>query len=265
MRQSLLALVAAVCLGLAGWTLLGPEPARTRGAPEPRQLAVAIPEDPVQRPVAARTCAAGVQLAEEGLAARVVRATSARTRPGGRVIARFGLRNVNGVRTVFGVRASRVGRDCASRWLRVQLPIRPNGIEGWVRARDVRLFEVPTRVTVDLSERRVVVTHGTRRVLDVAAAIGNTATPTPLGRFYVNQRLRASDPTGPWGPGGVGISAFSPVLLDWAQGGPIAIHGTNQPRLIGGAVSHGCVRVSNYALLQLMRLAPEGTPVVIRA
>jgi lipoprotein-anchoring transpeptidase ErfK/SrfK len=173
--------------------------------------------------------------------------------------------NVNGVRTVFGVLDERLAADCRATWLRVQLPIRPNGSVGWVRSRDVRRFKVATRVTVDLSERNVTVMQGDREVLSVDAAIGKPATPTPTGRFYVNQRLLASDPTGPWGPGGVGVSAFSPVLQDWAQGGPIAIHGTNTPQLIGSAVSNGCVRISNFHLRQLMRLAPEGTPVVIRA
>jgi len=216
------------------------------------------------------TCVAGATKAAEGdtaLAARVIHSTVAWSSPNasGKQLGHFGLLNVNGVRTVFSVRATQVGSNCRPTWFHVQLPIRPNGITGWVRARDVRTFTVGSQVTVDLSRRRVMVVHDGRTVLDVPAAIGTSATPTPVGHFYVNQRLWAADPGGPWGPGGVGISAFSPVLVNWAQGGPIAIHGTNQPYLLGDAISHGCIRVSNYALLELMKLAPEGTPVVIRA
>lgn len=214
-------------------------------------------------------CAAGsirpVSEAGGAVAALLIRPTTARRKPGGTPISSFGLVNVNGVRTVFGVLHERLTADCRATWLRVQLPIRPNGSVGWVRVRDVRRFKVATSVTVDLSDRNVTVRQGSRTVLSVDAAIGKPATPTPTGRFYVNQRLLASDPTGPWGPGGVGVSAFSPVLQDWAQGGPIAIHGTNTPQLIGSAVSNGCVRISNFNLRELMRLAPEGTPVVIRA
>jgi lipoprotein-anchoring transpeptidase ErfK/SrfK len=176
----------------------------------------------------------------------------------------LGLRNVNGVRTVLGVRAARLGSDCRPSWYRVQLPLRPNGSSGWVRARDVRRFVAHTRVVVDLSDRLVTLYSGGERVLRMRAAVGKPSTPTPTGHYYVNQRLLAADPTGPWGPGGVGVSAFSPVLVNWAQGGPIAIHGTNQPYLIGDAVSNGCVRVSNYHLRQLMDIATEGTPVLIR-
>ena len=66
-------------------------------------------------------------------------------------------------------------------------------------------------------------------------------------------------------PGAVGISAFSPALAHWAQGGPIAIHGTNAPGMIGFAVSHGCLRVRNADIVKLLRLAEEGSPVNIRA
>ncbi len=81
----------------------------------------------------------------------------------------------------------------------------------------------------------------------------------------MNQRLTAPDPWGPFGPGALGISAFSPVLQEWTQGGPIAIHGTNEPGSIGKAISHGCIRVRNETLLLLFRMAPAGTPVLVRA
>lgn len=72
-----------------------------------------------------------------------------------------------------------------------------------------------------------------RPVLETVGGIGSPATPTPTGSFYVNQRLIPTDTSGPFGPGAIGISAFSNVLTGWAQGGPIAIHGTNQPWSIG--------------------------------
>ncbi len=182
----------------------------------------------------------------------------------GRARTRFELRNVNGVATVFGVLAARVDRSCRATHYKVQLPIRPNGSTGWVRAVDVRLRAVRTRIAVDLSQRRITVFRDGRPVLVTAAVIGAPSTPTPTGRFYVNQRLLTSNPLGGYGPGAVGISAFSPVLLNWPQGGPIAIHGTNAPGLIGSAVSHGCLRIHNVDIQRLLRLVEEGTPVEIR-
>jgi lipoprotein-anchoring transpeptidase ErfK/SrfK len=101
-------------------------------------------------------------------------------------------------------------------------------------------------------------------VLRATAAIGSSATPTPTGSFYVNQRLIPADTTGPFGPGAVGISAFSDVLTGWTQGGPIAIHGTNAPWSIGKAVSNGCIRLPNAMLRKLFAQALNGTPVLIR-
>lgn len=256
--------------GVVGLVALdGPDTAGRTASNGPAPITPAVPEaQPSTSPKTAPSCRVGVRALSgrgTGVAVVVTRPTVARRFPGGAPIARFARRNVNGVRTVFGVLGARVRRECRVDWYRVQLPLRPNGITGWVRAEDVRRFSVRTRVVVDLSDRRVTVYRGTAVALRVRAAIGKPETPTPTGRYYVNQRLLAGDPLGPWGPGGVGISAFSPALVDWVQGGPIAIHGTNQPRSIGQAASNGCLRISNDRLLELMRLAPEGTPVEIRA
>ena len=177
---------------------------------------------------------------------------------------RFERQNTNGVPTVFGVLATRVDGSCRPVYYKVQLPIRPIGSTGWVRAADVRLRVVHTRIAIDLSQRRITLFRDGRPVLVTTAVIGAPSTPTPTGSFYVNQRLRTANPFGDYGPGAVGISAFSPVLLNWAQGGPIAIHGTDAPGLIGSAVSHGCLRVRNADAEKLLRLAVEGTPVEIR-
>jgi lipoprotein-anchoring transpeptidase ErfK/SrfK len=209
-------------------------------------------------------CASGMGQTDSAVAAIVVRPTTAYRAPAGAPIARFGLKNVNGVTTVFGVVGARTDRACRATWLHVQLPMRPNGATGWIRAADVQTARVRTRIVVDLSERRVRLYRGGRLVLSSSAAIGSPATPTPVGRYYVNQRLVPTDPTGPFGPGAVGISAFSPVLTGWAQGGPIAIHGTNQPWSIGHAVSNGCIRLPNAVLRRLFAAAFAGTPVLIR-
>ena len=197
-------------------------------------------------------------------AATARRSLNARRALAARASTRFEKRNVNGVATVFGVLAARVDRSCRATHYKVQLPIRPTGATGWVRAVDVRLRTVRTRIAVDLSQRRITLFRDGRAVLVTTAVIGAPSTPTPTGRFYVNQRLLAANPTGAYGPGAVGISAFSPVLLGWAQGGPIAIHGTNAPDMLGSAVSHGCLRVRNTDIRRLLRLAEEGTPVEIR-
>jgi lipoprotein-anchoring transpeptidase ErfK/SrfK len=197
-------------------------------------------------------------------AAKALHKLNAFREPGRAPMLRFGVRNANHVRTVFGVVGMQTDRSCAARWYRVQLPARPNGRTGWVHAEDVVVTTVRSRIEVDLSARRVTLFRDGRPVLTTVAAIGSPSTPTPTGGFYVNQRFVTSNPFSVFGPRVVGISAFSPVLRGWPQGGPVAIHGTNTPFELGFAVSHGCIRVSNAAVLRIHRLAPEGTPVRIK-
>ncbi len=196
-------------------------------------------------------------------AAVVIRPTHAYRLPNGSRLARFGLRNVNGAPTIFSVLGAQLDARCRATWLHVELPMRPNGATGWVRAADVQTAGVRTRIVVVLSTRRVRLYRDGHLVLQSPAAVGAPATPTPTGRFYVNQRLVPLDPAGPYGPRAVGVSAFSNVQTGWAQGGPIGIHGTNEPWSIGHAVSNGCIRLPNPVIRRLFAAALPGTPVLI--
>ncbi len=185
-------------------------------------------------------------------------------KPGGRAFARYGGLNQNGVPTVFGALEAVMGRGCRAAWYRVLVPIKPNGTTGYVRARAVNLRPLTREIVVDISSRRLTVNERGRAVFSTTVAVGAAATPTPVGRFYVNQRFRESDPNGPYGWAAIGISAFSEVLTGWPQGGPVAIHGTNRPSLLGLPVSNGCIRVSNDAIKRIWRLAPTGTQVLVQ-
>jgi hypothetical protein len=206
-----------------------------------------------------------IRMGRPGLAfaAVVKRRVVAYRKPGGRMLGRFDRLNVNRVPTVFAIRAAVVDRNCRATWYRVQLPIRPNGVVGYVRSPAVEVGRVRTRIEVDVSRRRLTYFRHGHVVLRTSVAVGAPSTPTPIGRFYINQRLTTTDRSGPYGPAALGISAFSNVLTGWAQGGPIAIHGTNAPQSIGHAVSDGCIRVRNRLLEQLFAVTPAGTPVTV--
>jgi lipoprotein-anchoring transpeptidase ErfK/SrfK len=216
---------------------------------------------------AAAHCRAGTKplgSPSTAVVAVVRKPTRAYRRPGRAPFAHFGRVNVNRYPTTFRALGVVRRRDCRAAWYRVQLPIKPNGITGFVPARSVRLGTVHTRILVDLSARRLTLFRNGRRILRTVVAVGSPATPTPTGRYYVNQRLVPSDANGPFGPAALGVSAFSPVLTGWMQGGPIGIHGTNEPWSIGRAVSNGCIRLRNPVLRRVYALTPAGTPVVIR-
>ena len=226
----------------------------------------------VQRPVAtparclaATTTVGSPRVATVGLVKHVA---IIRKQPQGRapVVARLGRLDQNGFRQVLGVIASRTGADCAPAWYRVALSVLPNGTTGWVRAWALHTYRVSSRIVVDISQRRLRLYRSGELVFETRTAVGASATPTPLGRYFVNERYVLADAGGPYGPYALGISAHSNALKNvWVEDGPIGIHGTNEPWSIGQAASHGCIRVANDVMRRLFPLAPAGTPVIVKA
>ena len=148
-------------------------------------------------------------------------------------------------------------------WLHIRLPMRPNGQTGWVRREHLGpLQNVATMLRVDRSTLRAMLYRAGRRVWSSPIGVGSSATPTPSGRFWIRSRLRGLQSNPAYGPFAFGTAAYS-VLSDWPGGGVIGIHGTDQPQLIPGRPSHGCIRVPNAAVARLWELMPIGTPVVI--
>ena len=151
------------------------------------------------------------------------------------------------------------------RWVHVYLPLRPNGSTGWVRAEAVKLLRNPYRVVVRLRTHRMYVFRGQKLFLKAKTVVGKPSTPTPKGTFFIVDLLRPPDPNGAYGPYTYDLSAHSDVLKTFAGGdGHVAIHGTNEPWLLGQSASHGCIRVSNPVIRKLERVLPLGTPVLIR-
>jgi lipoprotein-anchoring transpeptidase ErfK/SrfK len=151
-------------------------------------------------------------------------------------------------------------------YVRVLLPLRPNGSIGWVRASDVTLDRMPYRVVIDVKSNTLTVEGDEGIVVSTKVALGTNNTPTPTGLFYVKEIVPQANPNGGLGPIALGLSGLSEELRSFAGGyGRVAIHGTNAPGKLGGDVSHGCVRMDNPTILRLAKLLPLGTPVEIIA
>jgi L,D-transpeptidase catalytic domain len=149
------------------------------------------------------------------------------------------------------------------RWLRILLPIRPNGSSAWAHVEDVRLLPRNEKIVVDLSQRTLRDYVRGELVNRFRVAVGSPRTPTGVGTFYVWQRVPFANPYQPYGIFALGLSGFSPVLSDWPGGGRMAIHGTPYASDRGQPVSHGCVRVYNTDMKHLLGVR-LGTPVIIR-
>jgi hypothetical protein len=148
-------------------------------------------------------------------------------------------------------------------WVRVRLPMLPNDTTGWVPRSALGGYEtVRTRLFIDRRRQRLRLTWAGRTVFRARVGIGTSRHPTPRGHFYVRNHLRGFRSPA-YGPVAFGTSARSPVLTDWPGGGFVGIHGTNEPNLIPGRISHGCIRLRNREILRLARLMPIGTPITI--
>ena len=148
-------------------------------------------------------------------------------------------------------------------WIKIRLSMLPNGSTGWVPRRALAEFQkVHTRLVINHSTLRATLYKRGRPVFRTIVGVGQSHWPTPRGWFYVREKLTGYfAPT--YGPRAFGLNARSAVLTDWPGGGFIGIHGTNEPGILPGRVSHGCVRMRNGPILRLYQLMPLGTPVQI--
>jgi lipoprotein-anchoring transpeptidase ErfK/SrfK len=147
-------------------------------------------------------------------------------------------------------------------WLQIRVPRRPNGSKGWVPAPALQIKTLKTQLEVDKSRQTAWLRKDGEKIWRSPVGIGAPGTPTPAGRFWVRERLRNLGGSPIYGPWAFGTAAYS-TLSDWPGGGVVGIHGTDQPGLLPGRVSHGCIRVPNWNIEKLKRLMPVGTPVWI--
>ncbi|HEY6889220.1 MAG TPA: L,D-transpeptidase [Solirubrobacter sp.] len=148
-------------------------------------------------------------------------------------------------------------------WLKVRLPIRPNGTTGWVQENALsELQPVDSWIKVSTKTYKVTVIKAGKKVFSANVGVGQSQWPTPKGQFYIRAKLtNFGDPF--YGPLAFVTSATSDTLTDWPGGGIVGIHGTSLPNLIPGKISHGCVRMKNPDILKLDKLVEVGTPITI--
>jgi lipoprotein-anchoring transpeptidase ErfK/SrfK len=150
-------------------------------------------------------------------------------------------------------------------WLQIRVPRRPNGTKGWVAQSALSELNVSHKL-IDVNKRTLrlrVFDHG-KQVFTARVGVGKAGTITPSGRFYVREKFHVKG-VPLYGPRAIGTSAYAPTLSDWPGGGVVGLHGTNEPGLIPGRPSHGCIRLRNADILKLYRLAERGTPIDIHA
>jgi hypothetical protein len=179
-----------------------------------------------------------------------------------RIVTRLSTTTQDGTDELVVILAQRLRPDGV--WMKVRLPILPNNSTGWVKAtRLSRPRVVHTWLRVNRAHERLTLFRDGRAIFRARIGVGRSETPTPAGNFYIRDKLTGFPPGTLYGPLAFGTSARSAVLTDWPKDGVIGIHGTNEPDLLPGHVSHGCMRMRNEDILRLAKLLPVGTPLTI--
>jgi lipoprotein-anchoring transpeptidase ErfK/SrfK len=150
-------------------------------------------------------------------------------------------------------------------WLEVMTPTRPNQQVGWLPADQVTLSTHEWRIEIDVTRNRLRIWDGPDLRIETSTVDGKPATPTPLGRYYVNE-TQAQSPTGVYGSWIISTNGFSDSLERFSGEVPIfAVHGTNRPETMGQDISNGCVRVPNDIVDFIADNVPAGTPLDVVA
>lgn len=107
-------------------------------------------------------------------------------------------------------------------------------------------------IFIDTTKHTLTVMYNGEPFKKYPVCVGTEETPTPIGEWQVE--YKGSD----WGDG-FG-TRWMGLNVPW---GIFGIHGTNKPWSIGGAESHGCIRMFNRDVEELYSYIPVGTPVKI--
>ncbi len=120
------------------------------------------------------------------------------------------------------------------------------------------------RIVVSIPDRKLALIEDGRVVKVYSTSVGAQRSPSPTGTFKITTRI--PDPT--WYTPGkvVGPGKDNPLGTRWLglslKG--FGIHGTNRPRSIGRAASHGCIRLRNSDIEELFELVNTGAVVELR-
>jgi hypothetical protein len=120
-------------------------------------------------------------------------------------------------------------------------------------------------ILVSIPDRKLAVIENGEVLKTYSVAVGAAESPSPTGEFTITNRLE--NPT--YYRSGVVIEPGpqNPLGTRWmglSQKG-YGIHGTNMPKSIGKASSHGCIRMARKDLEDLFALVRVGDVVKIEA
>jgi lipoprotein-anchoring transpeptidase ErfK/SrfK len=119
------------------------------------------------------------------------------------------------------------------------------------------------RIVVSLEDRKLALLENGEVKKVYTVAVGKPSTPSPVGTFTIERRV--ANPTYSHNGQLVAPGPGNPVGTRW-MGLSVhgyGIHGTNAPKSIGKAASHGCIRMSRADLEEFFEMVRAGDVVEI--
>jgi lipoprotein-anchoring transpeptidase ErfK/SrfK len=118
-------------------------------------------------------------------------------------------------------------------------------------------------VLVSIADRKLAVTENGNVIARFPIAVGAVVSPSPTGEFTIVNRV--ANPTYYHRGSIVPSGKDNPVGTRWLglNKKGYGIHGTNEPRSIGHAASHGCIRLRNRDMERLFTMLQVGDVVQI--
>ena len=158
-----------------------------------------------------------------------------------------------------------VSRSADGLFGQVPMPYSGSAALGWISLRNLPRSCTSISVVADLSRHELTVRQGAKVLFRTPAATGAAWSPTPVGHFFVTDRVPFS-PGSALGAFAFGLSGIQPHLPPgWSAGNQLAIHGTSNPASIGTSASAGCLRIGAAPLMRLESMLSVGTPVLIQS
>jgi hypothetical protein len=116
-------------------------------------------------------------------------------------------------------------------------------------------------IVVSLEDRKLALVEDGKVTKIYPVAVGKPSTPSPMGTFTIDRRV--ANPVYHHDGKRVQPGPANPVGTRWmglsVRG--YGIHGTNSPKSIGKAASHGCIRMAKPDLEELFALVQVGDTV----
>lgn len=149
-------------------------------------------------------------------------------------------------------------------WAQIYVPARPNGTTAWVSTSQFSWGSSNRMIQINVGNNTVTVFEGSNVLLTTGAVTGKSSTRTPIASGWVEEVIDGGRLGSAYGPVALSLGLFSNDLNSFGGSVPkIALHGTNNPGLIGQYASNGCIRVRNEIISQIRSLVPAGSRVEI--